>query len=67
MIDVHKKALEAARQLLPDGFVIVPKVPTEAMLAAANKASLSNAVLMDDTRFACERATYEAAIAAYTI
>lgn len=46
------------------GWVMVPKGPTEQMLRAANKAALATSVLMDDTRFACERATYVAALAA---
>lgn len=45
-----------------DGWALVPMQPTEAMLKAANKASLSTEVLMDDTPFACERATYVAAV-----
>lgn len=48
----------------PPGWKLVPLDPDETMLRAANKASLSTAVLMDDTRFACERATYVAAVAA---
>lgn len=43
---------------------LVPCEPTPEMLAAANKASLSTAVLLDDTRFACERATYRAMLSA---
>ena len=47
---------------IPEGRKIVPIVPTDEMLRAANKASLSLPVLMDDTRFACERAVYTAAV-----
>lgn len=45
-------------------WVLVPREPTEDQLKAANRAALSTSVLTDDTRFACERATYYAALAA---
>lgn len=46
------------------GWVLVPREPIEEQLKAGSRASLSTAVLLDDTRFACERATYRAMIAA---
>ena len=57
-------ALSTLPPALGEGWVMVPRKPTEAMLVAANRASLSTVVLMGDTRFACEAATYRAAIAA---
>lgn len=54
--------LEKEREWRPAGWRLVPETPTEAMLAAGNSASLSTSVLLDDQRFACERATYEAAV-----
>jgi hypothetical protein len=39
----------------------MPEEPTDEMLASANRVSLSTAVLLDDTRFACERAMWRAA------
>lgn len=43
---------------------LVPVDPTQQQLAAACKAALSTEVLFDDTRFACDRAGYVAALAA---
>lgn len=43
---------------------LVPIEPTEEMLKAACEAALSTEVLLDDTRFSCDRAGYAAAIAA---
>lgn len=45
-----------------DGVTLMPNEPTEEILAAANVASLSIETLLDDTRFACERAYHKAAI-----
>ena len=44
-------------------WALVPEEPPEAMLAKMCEASLAMEVLLDDTRFACERALWEAAIA----
>ena len=41
-------------------FLGVIREPTEQQLLAGNRASLSTSTLMDDTRFACERATFTA-------
>lgn len=48
---------------LPEGWQLVPIEPTEQMLYDACAASLSTGVLLDDTRFACERALWKAALA----
>lgn len=48
----------------PPGWKLVPIEPTEAMLAAHCARSLDTDVLLDDTRFACDRAGYEAALKA---
>lgn len=48
---------------IPFGWKLVPIEPTEEMLTAACAAALSTEVLLDDTRFACDRASYAAAIA----
>lgn len=45
-------------------FRLVPCEATEEMLKEANRRSLSFAALVDDTRFACERAAYEGALSA---
>lgn len=50
--------------IAPAGWKLVPIEPTEEMLKAACERALSFEVLMDDTRFACDRASYAAAIAA---
>lgn len=57
-------AVNAAHSLIAalDGMVLVPREPTEARLRAGSRASLSTAVLMDDTRYACEAAIYRAMI-----
>lgn len=49
---------------IPHGWKLVPIEPTEEMLAAACERAQSFEVLLDDTRFACDRASYAAAIAA---
>ena len=41
-------------------FLGVIREPTEQQLLAGNRASQSTSTLMDDTRFACERATFTA-------
>ena len=51
-------------EAVADGWVMVPREPTEAMLLQGCKASLSMATLLDDTRFACERAVWGAMITA---
>lgn len=48
----------------PPGWKLVPIEPTEDQLKAANAATLSTETLMDDARFACERAGYAAGIKA---
>lgn len=48
---------------VPDGHVIVPVEPTQQMLHEGCKAGLSNATLFDDTRYACERAVWNAMVA----
>jgi hypothetical protein len=52
---------------IPHGWKLVPIEPTEEMLKAACERAQSFEVLMDDTRFACDRASYAAAIAAAPI
>lgn len=42
----------------------VPVEPTEQMLAAANRASLSTEVLLDETRYSCDRAMWTGALSA---
>lgn len=63
IIDQANLAL-ASQPPTDGGWVLVPREPNEAQLKAGNRVSLSTDVLMDDTRFACERATYRAMIAA---
>lgn len=43
---------------------LVPAEPTQEMLAAGCKAALSTNVLLDDTRFACETACWNAMLGA---
>jgi hypothetical protein len=48
---------------IPEGWKLVPIVADQKMLAAACKAAISTDTLLDDTRFACEIAGWNAAIA----
>lgn len=48
---------------LPEGWQLVPIEPTDAMLRDACAAALSTPVLLDDTRYACERACWNASLA----
>ncbi len=48
----------------PAGHKIVPLEPTEKMLLAGCKAALDFGVLVDDRRFSCERAAWNAMLGA---
>lgn len=52
------------RVSVPDGWVLVPREPTDDMLRKGAEAGLSITVLLDDTPFACDRAVYAAMLSA---
>lgn len=58
----HGRPIIASDYLVPDGWKLVPVDPTDGQLEAANAATLATETLLDDARFACERAGYKAAL-----
>lgn len=64
LIDAARAQGPGPGEAVADGWVMVPRAPTEEMLLRGCKAGLSMATLLDDTRFACERAVWNAMIAA---
>lgn len=58
--ETHGPRARAA--MLTDCIFAILVEPTETMLSAGNAAALDTAVLMDDRRFACERATWDAMV-----
>lgn len=59
----ENRASIIAQRLEAAGYVIVPKEPTQEMLMRGCKAALETGVLLDDTRFACERAVWSTMLA----
>lgn len=47
---------------VPEGWVLMPVKPTQEMLHEACGRAISTDVLLDDTRYACEIACYQAFI-----
>lgn len=51
---------QLVRLLQNEGYVVVPIEPDDTMLSSGCRAGLSTTTLLNDTRFACERATWAA-------